>query len=101
MRVFEPQTHKRANGNPRVLICNGRTTNKLRLDWSKHFDKYTKELTIGTHCLLVIDGYESHDFLEFQQSCQDNKVITICMHRHSSHLLRPLNMGCFAPLNKA
>jgi hypothetical protein len=80
---------------------NGWTTNKLGLDWLKHFNAHTKERTVGSHRLLVIDGHESHDSLDFQQYCKDNKIITVCMPAHSSHLLQPLDVGCFAPLKKA
>ncbi|KAH5487729.1 hypothetical protein HBI31_142170 [Parastagonospora nodorum] len=69
---------------------NGWTTNKLSL-----------QRVTGAYQLLIIDGYESHDSLKFQQYCKDNKIITICMPPHSSHLLQPLNIGCFAPLKKA
>jgi hypothetical protein len=44
---------------------NGWTTNKLGLDWWKHFDAHTKERTVGSHRLLVVDGHESHDSLGF------------------------------------
>ena len=80
---------------------NGWTTNERGLDWLKHFNAHTKERTVGTHRLLVIDGHESHDSLDFQKYCKDNKIITICMPPHSSHLLQPLDVGCFAPLKKA
>jgi hypothetical protein len=71
------------------------TTNELGLDWLKHFDAHTKERTVRSHRLLVIDGYESHDY------CKDNKIVTVCMPPHLSHLLQPLDVGCFAPLKKA
>lgn len=80
---------------------NGWTTNKLGLQWLKHFDKHTKRRVVGSHRLLIIDGHESHNSLEFQQYCKDNKIITLCMPPHSSHLLQPLDVGCFAPLKKA
>jgi hypothetical protein len=80
---------------------NGWTTNKLGLAWLKHFDAHTKRRTLGGVRLLVIDGHESHDSLEFQQYCKDNKIITLCMPPHSSHLLQPLDVGCFSPLKKA
>ncbi|KAH6508685.1 hypothetical protein HBI58_010470 [Parastagonospora nodorum] len=80
---------------------NGWTTNELGLQWLKHFDEHTKRRVTGAYRLLIIDGYESHDSLEFQQYCKDNKIITICMPPHSSHLLQPLDVGCFAPLKKA
>ena len=56
---------------------------------------------VGTHRLLFIDGYESYNLLDFQKYCKDNKIVTLCMPLHSSHLLQPLNVGCFAPLKQA
>jgi hypothetical protein len=80
---------------------NGWTTNELGLQWLKHFDGHTKRRSVGRNRLLIIDGHESHDSLQFQQYCKDNKIITICMPPHSLHLLQPLDVGCFAPLKKA
>ncbi|EFQ89076.1 hypothetical protein PTT_14797 [Pyrenophora teres f. teres 0-1] len=62
---------------------------------------HTKRRTIGSYRLLVIDGHESHNSLEFQQYCKENKIITLYMPPYSSHLLQPLNVGCFSPLKKA
>jgi hypothetical protein len=72
---------------------NGWTTNELGLQWLKHFDEHTKKRVVGTHRLLAIDGHESHDSLAFQQYCKENKIITICMPPHSSHLLQPLDVS--------
>lgn len=80
---------------------NGWTTNKLGLQWLKHFDKHTKERTVGSHRLLIIDGHESHDSLEFEQYCKENDIITLYMPPRSSHILQPLDGGCFSPLKKA
>jgi hypothetical protein len=79
---------------------NGWTTNTLSLDWLQHFDEHTKERTVSAYRLLVIDGHESHDSLKFQKYCKDNKIITVCIPPHSSHILQPLDVGCFAPLKK-
>lgn len=56
---------------------------------------------MGAHRLLIYDGHESHNSVEFQTPCQDGKIITLCMPLHSSHLLRPLDVGCFSPLKRA
>ena len=80
---------------------NGWTNNELGLEWLKHFDKHTKERTVGCYRLLVLDGHESHNSVKFHQYCEDHKIITLCMPPHSSHLLQPLDVGCFAPLKKA
>ena len=31
----------------------------------------------------------------------EEKIITLCMLSHSSHLLQPLDVGCFSPLKRA
>ena len=51
--------------------------------------------------LLILNSHKSHDLFEFKQFCQQNNIIPLCMPPHSSHLLQPLNIGCFAPLKKA
>ena len=33
--------------------------------------------------------------------CKGHKIVTICMLPHSSHILQPLDVGCFGPLKKA
>lgn len=51
--------------------------------------------------MLVIDGHESHMSAEFNQFCKERNIITISMPPHSSHLLQPLDVGCFSPLKRA
>jgi len=80
---------------------NGWTTNEVGIEWLEHFDKYTKEHTVGAYRLLILDGHESHESLKFKQLCEEKKIITLCMPPHSSHLLQPLDVGCFSPLKKA
>ena len=72
--------------------------NEIGFEWIQHFEKYTRSCTKGTYCLLILDGHKSHLSVEFQQYCQDNNIITLCMPPHSSHLLQPLDIGCFSPL---
>jgi hypothetical protein len=80
---------------------NGWTTNEVGLDWIKHFDHYTAPRTKGTYRLLILDGHESHHSTEFELYCQNHNIITLCMPPHSSHLLQPLDVGCFGPLKQA
>jgi hypothetical protein len=80
---------------------NGWTTNKNEVAWLKHFIAHTNNRIVGARRLLVFDGHESHHSLEFQELCQANNIYTLCMPPHSSHLLQPLDVGCFAPLKRA
>jgi hypothetical protein len=80
---------------------NGWTTNEKGLEWIQHFDRHTKHRTTGLYRLLVLDGHESHHSTEFELFCKENKIITLCMPPHSSHILQPLDIGCFGPLKQA
>jgi len=80
---------------------NGWTTNELGLAWLQHFIQHTEARTVGSHRLLIIDGHESHQSLAFQDLCGENRIIALCMPPHSSHILQPLDVGCFASLKQA
>ena len=80
---------------------NGWTNNELGLEWLKHFDRSTTNRSTGPYRLLILDGHESHHSADFERYCQEHKIITLCMPAHASHLLQPLDVGCFAVLKKA
>ncbi|KAK1842428.1 transposase [Colletotrichum chrysophilum] len=62
---------------------------------------YTKSRTTGSYRLLIVDGHKSHYTTDFEIYCKENNIVTLCMPAHSSHLLQPLDVGCFRPLKKA
>jgi hypothetical protein len=72
---------------------NGWTTNDIGVAWLRHFVKQIQGRRVGSHVLLTIDGHESHKSLAFQNLCEDNKIITLCMPPHSSHILQPLDVA--------
>jgi len=80
---------------------NGWTNNETGLDWIRHFEKHTATRTRGRHRMLVIDGHESHVSAAFEAYCKEKNIITVSMPPHSSHLLQPLDVGCFGPLKRA
>ena len=49
----------------------------------------------------MLDGHENHKSPQFDNFCKDNKIITLCLPSHSSHLLQPLDVRCFNPLKRA
>jgi polyhydroxyalkanoate synthesis regulator phasin len=80
---------------------NGWTDNETGLEWIKHFNQHTKARSEGGYRLLILDGHESHHSADFKVYCEENNIITLCMPPHSSHLLQPLDVGCFGPLKIA
>ena len=81
---------------------NGWTTNELGFEWLQSvFEPNTKDRTKGVYRLLILDGYGSHLTPRFDQYCQDHKIIPLCMPPHSSHILQPLDVGCFSVLKRS
>ena len=80
---------------------NGWTTNEIGLDWIHHFQNCTKSRATGKYRLLILDGHNSHRTAYFDEYCKENDIIPLCMPPHSSHILQPLDVGCFGPLKKA
>src|ERR1700753_1515163 len=79
---------------------NGWTNNETGLEWLQHFDKHTRGCAKGLYRMLVLDGHESHESAEFQEYCNANNIITLCLPAHSSHLTQPLDVGCFSVLKR-
>ena len=57
-------------------------------------------LTAQQYRLLILDGCEIHIHIEFIEYCLDNSIIVYCLPPHSTHLLQPLDVGLFSPLQK-
>ncbi|EED21402.1 conserved hypothetical protein [Talaromyces stipitatus ATCC 10500] len=80
---------------------NGWTTDQIGLEWLKtHFIPYINGRTVGKYRMLILDGHGSHLTPEFDHICTENNIIPVCMPPHSSHLLQPLDVGCFAVLKR-
>jgi DDE superfamily endonuclease/Tc5 transposase-like DNA-binding protein/Psq-like protein len=81
---------------------NGWTTDEIGLRWlQKHFIPHTNSRVRGRYRLLILDGHGSHLTPQFDRVCAENDIIPLCMPPHSSHLLQPLDVACFAPLKRA
>lgn len=79
----------------------GWTDNKTELEWIQHFNKHTKPKRDADYRMLILDGHESHTSAEFNQYCKENKIISISMPPHSSHLVQPLDVALYSPLKRA
>jgi hypothetical protein len=47
-----------------------------------------------------LDGHESHLNQDFKDYCLENKILTLCIPPHSSHILQPLDVVYFSPLKR-
>ena len=79
----------------------GYTSRTLSMEWlQKVFHPHTLEKNTGAskHRLLIVDGHDSHVHLDFLEFCSKNDIILFCLPPHSTHLLQPLDVGLFGPL---
>ena len=80
---------------------NGWTTDEIGLRWLQTLFIPATQRSQGAWRLLILDGHGSHLTPQFDQICEQNKIIPLCMPAHSSHLLQPLDIGCFSVLKRA
>lgn len=76
------------------------TNNETGLEWIQHFQKHTIEKARGGHWLLILDGHESYILVVFEEYCKFHNIVTIGLPPHLSHLLQPLDVGCFSILKR-
>jgi hypothetical protein len=50
--------------------------------------------------MLVLDGHESYESIEFQDYCKSHNIITLGLPPYSSYLTQPLDVGCFSVLKR-
>jgi hypothetical protein len=48
--------------------------------------------------LLIVDGHNSHFSTEFIQYCDDHMIELFCIPAHTTHLLQPMDVALFGPL---
>ncbi|KAH7461693.1 hypothetical protein FOMA001_g18887 [Fusarium oxysporum f. sp. matthiolae] len=81
---------------------NGWTSNSIALEWlEKVFLPQTAPADPADARLLIVDGHGSHATEEFMAKCYLNNVYLLFLPAHCSHVLQPLDLGCFSSLKAA
>ena len=81
---------------------NGWTSNDIAVEWlGKVFLPQTKPDDPSEARLLIVDGHGSHTSDEFMAACYLNNVYLLFIPAHTSHVLQPLDLGCFSSLKVA
>ncbi|XP_056023023.1 uncharacterized protein LOC125660656 [Ostrea edulis] len=62
-----------------------------------HFTKYVQSRNPEQPILLLYDGHRSHTSLSLIQWPRENNIILFVLPPHTSHLLQPMDVGCFGP----
>jgi hypothetical protein len=81
---------------------NGWTSNDIAVEWlEKVFLPQTEPDDPSDGRLLIVDGHGSHTSDEFMSMCYLNNVYLLFFPAHTSHILQPLDLGCFSSLKTA
>lgn len=69
---------------------------------SEHFDHHINgnNKNPKPH-LLIVDGHSSHVYWRVIQYALSRNIHMICLPPHSTHIMQPLDVGCFGVLSKA
>ena len=65
----------------------------------KHFLKYIPTST-ETPTLVMFDGHRSHISLDLIKRVESKHIIVFVLPPHCSHILQPLDIGCFGPFKQ-
>jgi hypothetical protein len=93
--------------NTQPVLDGGETKHKSGSKFNERYGPGVKPTTGTTTDLGMssagpgIDGHKSHESLQIQDFYKEHKIIALCMLSHLSHLLQPLDVGCFSPLKTA
>jgi hypothetical protein len=106
MVIFASKTHRDSwydhGATPGWVFANsprGYTDDELSLAWLKKvFNKHTEAKAGGLPRLLITNGHGSHEMAEFLSLCFEHNITLLQLPSHTSHLLQPLDVKCFAPL---
>ncbi|KAK7184726.1 transposase, partial [Paraphaeosphaeria sporulosa] len=81
------------------ITNSGYANDQTAIDWIKHFNKMTAAATLPkTWRLLLIDRHGSHLTAELANFYKSHYIQLYALPPHTTHLLQPLDVGCFQPL---
>ena len=85
-----------------TFLENGWTSNSIALEWlEKVFLPQITPADSSDVRLLIVDGHGSHATEEFMTVYYLNNIYLLFLPAHCSHVLQPLDLGCFSSLKMA
>ncbi|CAG2231129.1 unnamed protein product [Mytilus edulis] len=79
---------------------NGYVDSELFIQWFKEIFLNSTSHLSQHNILLTMDNHESHLSIELIDLAIARNVDLFCLPPHTTHILQPLDVGCFKPLKK-
>jgi len=65
-----------------------------------HFIKYIQRSDPNQQIIIIFDGHKSHINVPVLEWAKKNNIILFVLPAHTSHVLQPLDVACYGPLQK-
>ena len=73
-------------------------TNEINLDWLHHFQNCIKSCMTNKCQFLILNGHNSHCFIEFNNYCKKMDIIVFCIFFHLFYIFQSFDVKCFGSL---
>ncbi|KAK4095700.1 DDE-domain-containing protein [Parathielavia hyrcaniae] len=83
------------DGSSLTTSPSGYTDDQIALEWFDHWERNSRPFNREEERLLVLDNHGSHCTIEFFQRCVTANVILFLLPPHTTHLVKPLDVGIF------
>ena len=84
--------------NFRPVTQDGRSKQGLALVWFK--EHFIPNIGMKRQQILILDGHNSHNFVELIQAAVDSNIVMVELPEHTSHWLQPWDRDVFGPLKR-
>ena len=92
-------TNDAPKGSKFSVSDSGWTKQGLALIWFK--EHFIPNIGMKRPQILIMDGHNSHNFVELIQAAIDSNIILVELPEHTSHWLQPSDRAVFGPFKKA
>lgn len=87
-----------STGASGTVSDSGWSNNEVFLKYLQdHFLQFVQERVPAQPFLLLYDGHKSHVTLNIIDWAKENNIVLFVLPPHTSHVLQPLDVGCFGP----
>jgi hypothetical protein len=91
----------KSEGTEGMMTQSGWSNSEVFLRYMKtHFLKYAMGRNQEDTTLVLYDGHKSHISIELIEWAKENRIILFVLPPHCSHILQPMDVGCFGPFQK-
>lgn len=100
-RMNETLMQGASSGSDASMSKTGWSNSSIFLEYlQSHFIKYIQRSDPNQQIIIIFDGHKSHINVPVLEWAKKNNIILFVLPAHTSHVLQPLDVACYGPLQK-